>query len=74
MQNDYWIIDVLRDIGDFAGNRGYFRLLAAMETARDEFLKDVEEKGPERATPQILNAQEIAFHQALVPLRKKYGH
>lgn len=74
MHKDLWVIDVLRDIGDFANDRGYYRLVAAMETARDDFLKDHAEQEAQRATAQGLETQDIAIHHAIVPLRKKYGH
>ncbi|MEM9577613.1 MAG: hypothetical protein AAF999_11445 [Pseudomonadota bacterium] len=72
MQNDYWVIAVLTDLGDFAGNRGYSRLHAAMETAREEFLKDVETSGSECASGLRRNTKDTASRQASSHLGKKH--
>ena len=74
MHNDLWVLDVLRDIGVFASNRGYFRLMAAMETASDDFLTDVRETKAEFPYRTDADAEDIAFRQALMPLLKKSRH
>lgn len=44
MSSDFWVVEVLRDIGKFAEKAGYCRLHQAMDSAADDFLSDVRDQ------------------------------
>jgi hypothetical protein len=60
MHTDIWVISVLRDIQQFARKRGHSRLVAVLDMAADEFLKDVDDMKAARFGGLALEGRDIS--------------
>ena len=74
MKNDFWVVDVLHDIGKYADENELSRLSKAMKSATEEFLDDM--RGSDRKGIARLGLKETKppCRQSVVPFPKKVKH